>query len=287
MTKAITIFEEMKIGESLQTKILELDPDFNERDASEQREIVGYLLEQAQKTTEGVRSRFPIIAIKHGGTTKFEMPREIGEEEQALVGKFEGVILDQYLTKAYWENEDQANGAPPDCASLDAVNPYVDRPVTTVDKGGCISCPFNKFGSATKGRGKRCRDVKRVIVSLEGHELPVRLQVSAANLKPFDSYLSDLRDQGLTIGSVLSTFHAIEARNAAGTEYTGLELSTVRKLVIDEVLDIKRNKVDPYKDDFRLGQLEAGDAGEGESNAGPDESSVAAGKEAAKAGDLM
>lgn len=288
MNNALTVFDELKISDSLQAKVLGLDPDFATRDEPEQREIIGYLLEQAEKTTEGVRSRFPKIAIKHGGVTKFEMPKEIGQERGSLVDDFSGVFLDQYMTKAYWIDEGQANGSPPDCASLDGLNPYVDKPVTTIDNGGCLSCPFSKFGSATQGKGKRCRDAKRVIVALEGHELPARIQISAANLKGLDGYLNDLRDQGLTLGSVMTKFVAVEAHNAAGTEYTGVELSTERKLTMTEVLDVKRSKCDPYKDDFRQGQLEAGEGGDS-GNSGPaaDEASVAAGATAGKASDVM
>lgn len=283
---ALTVFQSLEVPATLQAKIMELDPDFATRPETEQREVLGFLLEQAEKTTEGVRSRFPQIKLKHAGAKCIEMPREVGQEDNEIVREFEGVILDQFLTKAYWENEDDANGAPPDCASLDSVNPYSAKPVTTPDQGGCLSCPFNKFGSATKGKGKRCRDIKRVIIALDGHELPARLNLSAMNLRPFDGYLNDLRDMGLTIGSVRTKFRAVGAQNAAGTEYTGLELSTVAKLTIPQLLELKRGKVDPFKADFRMGQIEA-DTDQVDEGAGPSRANVEAGQRAAKATEVM
>jgi len=269
-TNALAIFERHDLVPALRARILEMDSRFAERTPEEQEEIVVLLLEQAQKTTEGVRSRFPMISIRHAGAKSIELPKLAGQEEPPIVREFDGVILDQYLTKAYWQAAmSGGSGSPPDCASLNALTPYVRDPIN-VD---CATCPFNRMGSGidrdgNPTRGKRCRDQKRVIVKLDGHELPCRMMLSVMNIGPFDTYMMDLRDQGTPIGTVITRFKAAAAKNRAGVEYTGLELSTVRQLSMDEVLEIKRKVITPFGADFRVGAIEANE-GDGTGSSGP------------------
>lgn len=275
-TKALAIFEKHELAPALRTRILELDPKFGERAPEEQEEIVVLLLEQAQKTTEGVRSRFPLINIRHAGTNAVELPKKAGEEDAPIVREFEGIILDQYVTKAHWASPMGKDGGPPDCASLNGITPYVKEPVNA---DGCITCPFNKFGSGidkdgNPTRGKRCRDQKRVIVVLDEHELPCRLMLSAMNIGPFDTYMMDLRDQGTPIGTVRTRFRAVSAKNKAGVEFTGIELNTVRRLSMDEILKLKREIITPLGADFRIGAIEAN---EGTAVAGPTSEDLARG----------
>ena len=276
-TSALEIFTKHELAPALQTRILELDPKFAERAPEEQEEIVVLLLEQAQKTTEGVRSRFPLINIRHAGTNAIELPKKAGEEDAPIVREFEGIILDQYITKAYWTSPmGKGSGGPPDCASLNGITPYVKEPI---NPDGCVTCPFNKFGSGidqdgNATRGKRCRDQKRVIVVLDEHDLPCRLMLSAMNIGPFDTYMMDLRDQGTPIGTVRTKFKAVSAKNKGGTEFTGIELNTVRRLSMDEILKLKHDVITPLGSDFRIGAIEAN---EGTSAAGPTQEDLARG----------
>lgn len=286
---ALTVFQEMGVTTSLGAKILDLAPNFKEMPEDEQREMITFFLRQAEKTTEGVKSRFPEIAIKHGGTVAFELPKKAGEDAGMLVREFEGVMLDQYLTKAYWRNAYGTGGrGAPDCASVDGMNPYTKDSVNAPDKGGCLTCPMNRFGSGideqgNPTRGKRCRDIKRAIIWMEGHELPVRIRISAANLKAFDGYMNDLRDQGLPIGSVKTRFRAKDDRNRAGVGYTGIELTTIEVLPWETIKQLKRDVIDVFEPDFRLGAIEADDFDE--PNSAPSEEQQ--GQQSTKAKDVM
>lgn len=280
--KAIAIFEEKAVTPALRSRIMEMDPGFAGRTREEQEEVVTFLLDQAEKTIEGVKSRLPMISIRHAGANAVELPKRAGQDSGEIVREFEGVILDQYLTKAYWEGSySEGNGGPPDCASLDGLTPYVKEPISE----NCTTCPFNKFGSGVDRdgnptRGKRCRDQKRTIIWLEGHELPCRMTFSVKNIGPFDTYMNDLRDQGRPIGTVRTKFKAVKAASKAGQEYTSVELSTVKMLDIDEVLWLKRNVITPFADDFRIGAIEA-DEGAGESGPSKEDLERGTGKKAA------
>ncbi len=254
MGSELTVFQEMKVGPALEARILELDPGFAARGAEEQKEVVGFLMEQAKATTEGVKTRLPTIAIKHAGASSFEMPKTAGAEHGDLVREFEGVILHQGMAKSYWKKslDDGGSTGPPDCASVDGLTPYSKEPVSQ----SCAACPLNKFGSAENGRGKACRDSKRLVVHLDGHDLPARMSISASNIKKIDGYMNDLRDQGRVLGTVRTKFKAFADQSPSGVEFTGLDISTCAVLDMDETLRIKRDVVDVFRGDFRSGSIE-------------------------------
>lgn len=262
--KAVTIFERFEVAPALKKQILERDDKFLTRSREEQEELLVFLLGQAEKTLEGVKSRFPIIKVRHAGSKSIELPKVAGQEEAPIVRDFTGIICDQYLTKAYWEGKygGEGSGSAPDCASVDGLTPYVKEPVND----SCVTCPFNKFGSGVNQdgeptRGKRCRDQKRVIVKIENNDLPCRMMLSAKNIGPFDTYMNDLQNQGLTIGSVLTRFKAVEGKGSSGQEFTAIDMTTARALSLDEVLELKRKVVEPYGADFRIGAIEANEEG--------------------------
>lgn len=270
----LAIFQEKGIQPALQKRIEELDPEFAKRSRGEQEEILDFLKERAEATLEGVKSRFPVVSVKHAGAGAIELPKSPGEDEGPLVRELTCVILDQYLTKGYWAQGlgKGSSGGPPDCASMDAITPYTKNPVSP----SCVTCQYNKFGSGIDNegnptRGKRCRDIKRVVVKLDGHDLPARLALSPKNLKNFDAYMNDLRDQGRTIGTVVTKIRARNEESASGPTFTALHFSTERELSMTEVLELKRNCVDPFKQDFRMGAIEIDEADEGGAKGPPPE----------------
>jgi hypothetical protein len=284
--KALAIFREFQLPEPLQARVLDMAPDFHDMPEDDQRALVEYWMEQAKATTEGVKARFPRAKMLHAGTVAFELPPEPGSEKGKIVREFDAIILDQHVTKAWWKDPyGDGGGGYPDCASLDGLKPYTPEPVAS----SCIKCALNRFGSGkdrdgNATRGKACRDTKRVIFYLDGHDLPLTLQISAANIKRFDSYMNALRDQGQPIGTVRTRFKAVEVTNKANVSYTGIELSTVDVLSIPEQLGLKRNVLDLFKSDFRIGAIEFDGEGSSERTAPSDTEQESTAK---KAADIM
>jgi len=287
-TNALTVFSELEVPAAVGNRILDMVPDFTELSRDEQLQYVEFFLSQAENTTENVKSRFPQITVKHAGANAIELPVALGQDTPALVREFEGILLYQYLTKAYWAQKyGQGRSGPPDCASLDALKPYTseDRRVSE----SCISCPMNRFGTAkrddgTSSRGKACRDQKRVILALDDHELPCRLSCSAANIKALDGYLNDLRDQGSPIGTVITKIRAVGQTSADGADFTGLEFSTVRPVTPEELRNVMKMKA-AYQDDFRMGAIEADEGRDDGPEPDPEERAQAARSQ--KAADVM
>jgi len=278
--KGLTIFQEYQVPDVVANKLLDLFPDFHDMPQQEQVDLIQFIAEQAVITTQQVKSRFPMISVKHAGVNKIEIPAPIGEEENPLVTAIEGVMVYQYLTKAYWKAEmSEGGGGAPDCASLDGLTPYTKDP--QAEK--CFNCPLNKFGTRQKGRGKACRDIKRVILLMEGHELPLRLSISSSNIRSLDQYLNDVRDRGMPIGTMLTRVKAVGAENADGVKFTGIEFSTIRQLKADEIRDVMAAKR-AYQEDFRIGSIESNEGGDSEA---PDPNARSEQAKSAKAADVM
>lgn len=249
-----TLFQELKVPATIQQQLLDLGDEFSTLDLDEQKEFIKLQIEQAALTTDGVRVKLPRAKLLHSGACLIELPGDRTTKE------FDAVILDQFTTKGFWENED-ADGSPPDCQSIGGITPapWVKDPVSET----CATCAHNRFGTALKGKGKRCKDNRRLVLRLigvEGGHLPCILQVPATVLKAIETYLSDCVNEGTPIGTMVTRFRAIDIVNQAnGQVSTGLEFTTVKTLSPIEQLHQKRDFITPFKDDFRSGGFEAFD----------------------------
>jgi hypothetical protein len=78
------------------------------------------------------------------------------------------VILDHVMENVYYTSEfDPDNPSSPDCFAFGrdeaTMEPHkVAKEAGTAQEGPCKGCPQNEWGSADKGRGKACRNVRRL-----------------------------------------------------------------------------------------------------------------------------
>lgn len=167
---------------------------------------------------EGVRPEFPSVKIIHQGQM-FVMPS--GDK----VADFEGIILDIARANAWWEvsYDDSGGGSIPDCFSMDGIVPSHDS--DNIQSDDCASCPQNKFGSA--GRGKACKNMKRIFIVMDGEMLPYRLTASSANIKPIDRYVTQLSSKMVPYQLVVTKFSLKQTKNQDGVEYSELEMKAV------------------------------------------------------------
>ena len=98
---------------------------------------------------------------------------EPGEEDESPVKEFEGVILMSHNCNAYWPNAYGTPGADknPACASMDAVEGVTQD--GEIRK--CTGCPYNDYETAQKGKGKACKNMRRLYILREGDVLPIIL----------------------------------------------------------------------------------------------------------------
>ena len=198
---------------------------------------------------EGVLPRLPQIKIIHQGQL-FKMPDDTKPEV------FEAIILDQHAANAWWEKA-IVSGAPPekpDCFSIDGV--YPDKKCTKIQCETCKDCKQNQFESDRKGgKGKDCKNMKRLHIFMEGKALPRRLSVPPTSITSFEKYMTELVDRGLPFPCVVTEFSLLKHDDGTN-EYSEIIFIKGRVLVGDELYFVA-DLIKKYKDGARLQDIDS------------------------------
>jgi hypothetical protein len=157
--------------------------------------------------------------------------------EDELLREIRAVILMSRIVRALWDNRaggdnDNADGGktPPRCVSLGGVQGEwrdadgVSRIIP------CDTCPYNRWGSEQKrdetgaivrGKGKACKEMRRFLILIEGHDQPAILTLPPTSIKPFDRFANALRSEKplSAYWAVLTRVGLDKADNAAGQQY--------------------------------------------------------------------
>ncbi len=120
--------------------------------------------------------------------------------------EIEGVVMFGAKYKAFYAEEyDPEVKNPPDCFSHDGKVPEAD--VKARQNPICKGCPKNEFGTAKAGKGKACRDIRRLFILTsvaKGEEsiMPLQLNVTPSSIKNWDDYLGRLTQNGISYDEV-------------------------------------------------------------------------------------
>jgi len=176
-----------------------------------------------KQNMEGVTPRLPQISIVHQAQL-FTFPDETQLKE------FEGIILDTNRINAWWEQsyDETGGGTPPDCFSMNGVEPDLNCNMPQAKR--CAECEKNKFGS--DGRGKACKNMKRVHIMLEDEMLPLRLTLPPSNLKAIDMYISLLTSKGMPYQLVVTNFKLKKTQNKDGIAFS--EINPEKVMIITD-----------------------------------------------------
>jgi len=137
--------------------------------------------------------------------------------------KLKCVIVDYVFSKAYYEEEyDPEMTQTPVCYAFGreekGMAPHANAPKKQHEI--CTGCPHNVFGTAEKGRGKRCKDERRLGIVVEVND-PASIQqaevraisVPPGSLKNWSAYLRKIPEITPT-GNVRALLTEISARPA-------------------------------------------------------------------------
>jgi hypothetical protein len=146
----------------------------------------------------------PKIPRITAGTTGLLLDASNPDEEE--VKELTGVIIFGAKQKVFYkEVYDASKKLPPDCFSHGAKVP--DSSVEHPQHPTCKGCPQNEFETAATGKGKACRDLRRLFLLMSvdaGSEaiMPMQLNITPTSLKAFDDYLSKLVTYGYSLEDV-------------------------------------------------------------------------------------
>jgi hypothetical protein len=179
--------------------------------------------------TDGLTPSFERIKIPAGGGLAFEVP---GDDPNSpdMVKEFEAVILYHHPINTYYKDKYDGSNNPPDCGSMDGkVGINTDGEVVE-----CAKCPFSKFGSDEGGKGKACKQKRRIYLLREGEMLPILMTLPTGSLGEFSKYIMRLLNKGTKSNQVVTKFSLKKAQNATGINYSQAVFSCVRVLVPEE-----------------------------------------------------
>ena len=158
---------------------------------------------------------------------------EPGADDEEPMKEFEAVILMSHKCNAYWPDAfGTSEDKNPVCASMDGEEAITqDGEVMK-----CAICPYNEFGSAKggDGKGKACKNMRRLYLLREGDVLPLVLSLPPTALAAYDKYRTRLSTAGKKMYGVMTKFTLVKSKNAQGTAYSVPQFEAVSVLPLAE-----------------------------------------------------
>lgn len=146
----------------------------------------GFSKEELEKDMEGLQLGFQRVKIPSGGQVQFELPSD--DPDNPDYAKYlEGVIVYSHNANSYWPTgEDYDDNTPPSCQSVDGKLGYGNP------GGLCADCPYNRYGSDTKGtgKGKACKNQRILYLLRSGEVMPIQLSLSPTSITPYSQFVN-------------------------------------------------------------------------------------------------
>ena len=199
---------------------------------------LGELREVFESNFEGITPTFEEIHIPTGGMLVWAVPGD--GEEPDIEKEIQGVIIDHYGVRVYWENKygGSGGGGPPDCSSPNGK--------IGTKYGACAECPHSKWGTAgkpdgTPGRGQACKAIHRVYMLVAGKDsifpFLIPLPPSSGQSKYDGSFQTYTVKQGAKmrkLQNIRTKVKLIPDTNADGTKFAKAQFFYVADLTADE-----------------------------------------------------
>ena len=144
-------------------------------------ESCDFTAEELAEDMDGLSMSFTRIKIPSGGGKIFEIPTDDPDNPDSAT-TLEGIILHHHAHCAYWPESNDDEDNKPMCSSLDGK-------VGIGEPGGvCATCQLNTFGTASKGAGKACKNMRVIYLLRSGEYLPVQINLPPTSIKPFKEF---------------------------------------------------------------------------------------------------
>lgn len=173
------------------------------------------------------------VKVPSGGSTAWEVPTLNGEEmKKELVG----IPVYWKDVRAYWEKDldESGGGTPPDCQSDDG------KTGVGMPGGVCAKCPLAEFGSASKGKGQACKQMKILFILREEDLLPIAIPLPPTSLGPMKKFFVRLTSKAIPYYGALIGLSLEKDKNDAGIEYAKVVPSFKEKLSAEQKEIVKK-----------------------------------------------
>lgn len=161
--------------------------------------------------------------VPTGGSTTWE-------HEEGAKGEIQAVIVGYQDARTFWREPFGGGGesGPPDCMSRDLVH-------GEGDPGGlCQTCPYNQWGSISevkgKGKGKACREVRKMIFVEPGDVLPKLLVVPPSSLKPVRTYFLRLAGKQVGYWQTTTRIRLQRTKSSDSIDYAQVQMTMGERL---------------------------------------------------------
>ena len=229
-------------------------------EANELTEIQQLILEEMKEDDNAFDFRLMRYKIASGGVGNFWL----GSDDNMDTG-FTAHVAAAHKIRGFWCSRGQ--NTPPVCSSQDGINGMVSGELTPEDiqamlkaksphpatREGfditkpipCMRCPMNRWGSdylrqdGTIGRGKACKEMRRLLLLVPGIKLPVIMSLPPTSISPWDEYCSSLYSHGSYYFATKTRFELESDTAPTGESYNFVRLTQAEELTVEEFKQVR------------------------------------------------
>ncbi|MCM1214954.1 MAG: hypothetical protein NC331_06545 [Lachnospiraceae bacterium] len=201
--------------------------------------------EELAEDMDGLQMSFPRVKIPAGGALQFEIPSD-DPENPDYEKNLTGIIIFNHPNNAYWpEGSEYDDNSTPLCSSVDG-KLGIGEP-----GGSCAACALNRFGSATEGNGKACKNMRMLYLLRSGELMPLQIALPPTSLKPFREFMNQsfMLRRRATYGSLVQI--GLKKMSNGKDDYS---VATFRRLYDFSGEDLAqiRTYADSFKEQIRM-----------------------------------
>jgi hypothetical protein len=221
----------------------------------------------AEMQSEAERHAFQFIPTKIGMPSgKVEMFSL--SDGDSLAPGWTGIIAVSQMARAYWPAKTSNEGQMPFCSSPDTLVGHVNETPDEVQMKDaqhqptrhpaivrweversawstytqpydCARCPLSAWKSDDRARGQACKELRRLLVLVDGWNTPALLTLPPTSITIFDAYASARsRKPGQAYFTARTKFELLSDKNRDGTKFYKIKLSFVEQLPPDEIATV-------------------------------------------------
>lgn len=225
---------------------------------AELSEIEQMLLEEMQDDTAAFDMQPVKVKIAPGGIGQFLLGDSTDKS-------FVAVVAISQKIRGYWP--ETGTGSAPICSSPDGSAGFFDAEIPNErfeaaskarhphpgiialtekkplpESIACASCPMNQWDSEHqrrdgKGKGKACKEMRRLLLLIDGYAMPAVLALPPTSIKAWDNYCSALAAKRGAYFAVKTKFELDSAKAAGGETYNIVKMAVDSR--ITDIEDIR------------------------------------------------